>query len=435
MRIAEDLAGREFSHVVPIFDAGQDAESDFYFVVMARAQGSLQDELDKGKIFNDREAVHILLETAKGLNEVVGLVHRDLKPDNILKHNGKWSIADFGIARFVEESTSLRTLKGCLTREYAAPEQWRSEHATRSTDIYAMGCIGYALLTGAPPFRGSPEELQEQHLEANPPDLGNGHAPRLRSLLTMMLRKVPAARPSLERVVSTLRSIVGEEGGPPAADGFNALAQAGAEIAAREAAQEAREEQQRTARERRDELAREAFRILDGIMQGLFQRIQSAAPAARREIESVILLGDAFIRVGPLTSGKVLPSGAFRRCGWDVLVGVTIQVVQKDPNYAPGSSLWYMARGGGDDYRWYEVSYWAMGQTMPGGDEPFALDSVEAADEAAGPGISVFQIAWGPEPIDDEDSEDFCNRWADLLARASRGRLQRPRQMPLPGGL
>ena len=63
----------------------------------------------------------VLLEMVQGLSEVGEIVHRNLKPDNILYHEGLWKIADFGIARFVEEATASNTLKDCLSPFYAAP--------------------------------------------------------------------------------------------------------------------------------------------------------------------------------------------------------------------------------------------------------------------------------------------------------------------------
>jgi serine/threonine protein kinase len=127
LRIAEEFIGRTFRHVLPFLDAGQDAESGFYFVVMPRAEKSLEDELQSGRTWEDVDAAGILLEIAEGLSEVPDVVHRDLKPGNILLHEERWKVADFGIARFVEESTSLRTLKECLSPRYAAPEQWLYE--------------------------------------------------------------------------------------------------------------------------------------------------------------------------------------------------------------------------------------------------------------------------------------------------------------------
>ncbi len=115
LRIANELMGRPLKHVIPVLDAGKDAESGFYFVVMLRAEESLQQEIDARGAVADGEAIRILHDVAAALAEVTEIVHRDLKPANVLYHEKLWKVADFGIARFVEESTSLETLKGCLS--------------------------------------------------------------------------------------------------------------------------------------------------------------------------------------------------------------------------------------------------------------------------------------------------------------------------------
>ena len=197
MRIATDLAARTLTHVIPVFDAGEDADSGQYFVVMPRAERSLQTDIQQGT-FSDFETARVLLNVVDGLLEVNDIVHRDLKPPNILLHEGVWKVADFGIARFVEDATSLRTLKDCLSPPYAAPEQFQLIHALSPTDVYSLGCIGYALLTGEPPFAGPDNpDYCDQHLHADPPALPKRSAPRLKTLLSMMLRKPMATRPNL----------------------------------------------------------------------------------------------------------------------------------------------------------------------------------------------------------------------------------------------
>ena len=235
LRIADLLLHKEFKHVMPVYDSGQDAESDYYFVVMPQADQSLQQKLDSNGIFNSVQAAAILQETALGLIEIRSLVHRDLKPGNILHYKSFWRVADFGIARFVEESTSSRTLKDCLSPPYAAPEQWRLERATSATDVYALGCVGYALLTGQPPFPGpSAEDYQNQHLHTSPPPISDCEN-RLRAMLTMMLRKVPDARPSLQRVVDLLEGIISINSSASVDSKFSALANAGASVARQQA--------------------------------------------------------------------------------------------------------------------------------------------------------------------------------------------------------
>ena len=156
LRIGARLMESSFEHVVPILDAGQDPQSDRYFLVMPVCDCSLQDEINKTGLGIDPEKTcEIIKSILAGLIEVGDITHRDLKPANILFHEGEWKIADFGIAKFVADSTSLETLRDSLTPAYAAPEQWRGERPTSAADIYSVGMIAYALIDGSPPFSGS----------------------------------------------------------------------------------------------------------------------------------------------------------------------------------------------------------------------------------------------------------------------------------------
>lgn len=451
LKIAKDLANRKLSHVIPVLDSGQDADSDFYFVVMALADKSLQDELHSGKTFTDTEAASILLQIAEGLSEVSDIVHRDLKPANVLFHEGNWKVADFGIARFVEESTSLQTLKGCLTPPYAAPEQWKFERSSTATDVYALGCIGYSLLTGRPPFRGSSEALKHQHLTESPPRLENHH-PQLCSLLTMMLRKAPEARPSRNRVKHILQGVVKKENAPVATHGLVALAQAGVDIATQEAEQEAKLDAAKAREEKRKHLANEGFKVLKAVIDKMFDHVLESAPAAkcpnRLSIpftgvigqiwthKGIVILGRAQLMVWCLYQNeRMIPDDAFPQSGWDVVLGGVIHVMQDRPKYIWSASLWYSKLPDDDNYRWREVSYFGN-PSIPKDElnikfEPFALKDFAEADKAASLTIGLYQIAFGPKPIDDEGFDDFCNRWAGLLAKAANGQLSYPRILPL----
>jgi len=235
LRIADELKGRAFKHVVPFIDAGEDAETGDYFVVMPKAEGSLQNLLDTKGPVDAPAAAAILLQIADGLLEVGELVHRDLKPDNVLFHEGKWKIADFGIARFVEDSTSGNTLKDWRSPYYAAPEQWKLERATPATDVYALGCVAFCLLNGQPPFTKDP---QSEHQTAPVPSL-NCSDSRLTTLVNMCLRKAAEARPSLERVQTLLTQIVKDPYAKKDAISSDALAKAAASVSDREQAAEA----------------------------------------------------------------------------------------------------------------------------------------------------------------------------------------------------
>src|SRR5258706_10870272 len=90
LRIAAELADREMEHVLPFLDAGQDSESEGYFVVMPRADRSLLDALRANGPLREVEAAGVLHQIVSGLLEGPDLVHRDLKPGNVLEHQAKW---------------------------------------------------------------------------------------------------------------------------------------------------------------------------------------------------------------------------------------------------------------------------------------------------------------------------------------------------------
>jgi len=205
MKFGAAFLARDFKHVVAVFDYGMDESTKSYFLVMPLCKKSLQNHLDEVASLSVEEATDVSLNILYGLNEVSEIIHRDLKPGNILRYEDRWCLADFGIAKFVEDSTSLQTLRDCLTPAFAAPEQWKSEAPTHATDIYALGCIWYCMLTGAPPFAGASSQRQA-HLNLRPEpltDVGD----TLSSLAARMLRKSPDARPSIARCIETLEAL------------------------------------------------------------------------------------------------------------------------------------------------------------------------------------------------------------------------------------
>jgi len=284
LRVAEKLLGIELNNVIPIHDSGFDAESDYYYLVMARADNSLQDEIQsRGKI-DEVETANILLHILSGLRELNGLVHRDLKPGNVLFHDDQWKIGDFGIAKFVEESTSLQTLNDFLTPPYAAPEQWRLESVSPATDLYAMGCIGYKLLTGETPFQG-PErsDFQKQHLSDPPPPLLK-NSPDFRTLINMLLRKLASSRPSQDSVRLLLERIVSQPSDSKKSKGLSAIAEAGAKEAERQSEEEAKRLADKKALDERHRLGAEAIQIILRTKEELFQRIIDSTPYSKKRI-------------------------------------------------------------------------------------------------------------------------------------------------------
>jgi serine/threonine protein kinase len=438
LRIASQLAGKSMKHIVPIFDSGEDADTGRYFVVMALAEKSLQSDLDAKKIFTQDESIDILHQTCEGLVELNGLVHRDLKPGNLLFHEGAWKIADFGIARFIEESTSLQTLKGCLSPQYAAPEQWDFDRAEVATDLYALGCIGYRLLTGHLPFPGpTMEQFREQHAKAHSPELPDALQPRLRTLIGMLLRKSPQARPSLERVRDLLS---GMDLAPQQRN--NGIAEAAARLEQARAKEDAASAAQRSSEDSREGLARSGRSVLGQIMTNLRDRILHEAPSVTQDSSAYVTFGKAQFSL-PIARNfdylKTIPPNSFPRSQIDVVLAKTIEIQQLTPRYVWGSSLLYCRFPKKQDYRWYEVSFMISPLSRATGPAPISLleetnnatSRYHHADLALSTTMHSYQAAFGPIPIDDENEEIFIDRWMTVFGAGAEGRLKYPSRLPL----
>jgi serine/threonine protein kinase len=163
------------------------------------------------------EAVSLITHAAQALSaaHAHGVVHRDLKPANLfMLSGGQLKVCDFGIAHLAE-ATSVLTATGQFigTPAYMSPEQWRGEQAGASSDLYSLGCVLYALLTGKPPFPAhqAPHALMHQHLKViapGPRTLRLAVPPDLDKLTQELLAKDPADRPAdADVVVARLQAI------------------------------------------------------------------------------------------------------------------------------------------------------------------------------------------------------------------------------------
>lgn len=426
LRIAEELRGHKFNHVMEFIDSGQDADSGSYFVVMPKAERSLQADIDCRAGINITEMASILRQVACGLMEVDNLVHRDLKPDNILFHEGKWKVADFGIARFTEEATSTNTLKECLSRMYAAPEQFRFERATHATDVYALGCIAFCLLTGQPPFTQDPAKEHQQ----SPLPVFLCSDPQFRNAINQMLRKPPESRPILSRVVNIFDEIISSPHAAQDDGSWGLLTNAAAQIATTEQQEEARIAKQRMAEEARNQHANEAYQSFADNLERLWGKIHAKALNVKRvgrerDRYFECSLGNGNLLV-TMTPGLALPPNLFKHSGWDVIASGAIRLTQNTPRCEWASSLWYAKIKGSTEHRWQEVSYYCFGASPPG---PYVAGSPQDADRAAARIADNMTIAFGPEIIDGEKEKEFHDRWGWLFGKAVSGQLIVP---PLP---
>ena len=176
-REAQSAASLNHPSIVAVYDTGEDnaGYSAVPFIVMAYVDGrTIRDLLRDDRRLLPERALEITDGVLRALDysHRNGIVHRDIKPGNVmLTRHGEIKVMDFGIARAVADTqaTMTQTAQVIGTAQYLSPEQARGERVDARSDIYAVGCVLYELLTGRPPFTGdSPVAIAYQHVRENP---------------------------------------------------------------------------------------------------------------------------------------------------------------------------------------------------------------------------------------------------------------------------
>jgi len=215
---ARTIAAAEHPHIVPLYSA--ESSGGLLYLVMRLLPGqSLKDRIAEGKL-PAAEAARIALECARALAaaHAVGVVHRDIKPGNILLDaNGNATVTDFGIA-LVTSRPGARELLGSSTGTplYMSPEQSLGEPVDGRSDVYALGVVLYEMLTGTCPFLGrNTTEVIAQHISAPIPKVSEREPQTPAALVRVvdrMLCKDPAGRPTAAELVKELTAANTPEG-------------------------------------------------------------------------------------------------------------------------------------------------------------------------------------------------------------------------------
>jgi serine/threonine-protein kinase len=208
----EGRSAARLSHpnIVRVFDAGED-ELDgcavSYIVMEYVPGGGFEDLIDRNGSIPETMLWRIGADVASGLTHAHerGIIHRDIKPHNILlDERGSPKLADFGIARALDGTTSHNRAGSYLgTAAYSSPEQLRGERVTPKSDVYSFGATLYHAAVGEQPFSGNSIEVANQHIlkvPVPPRERGARIGERLETMILGCLAKKPSERPDAARL-------------------------------------------------------------------------------------------------------------------------------------------------------------------------------------------------------------------------------------------
>ncbi len=174
IREANALASLDSPHIMHIYEHGEQNGCLFIATQLVRG-GDLRQRLDENGGLPPRQALEIVAQVSSALVDAhaAGVIHRDIKPGNVLlrrsEHGDTFAyLCDFGIAQTGQERTT-RTGGLVGTLGYTAPERHEGADASVQTDIYALGCLLWATLTGSPPYRGTDVQVATAHLRSRAP--------------------------------------------------------------------------------------------------------------------------------------------------------------------------------------------------------------------------------------------------------------------------
>ena len=230
-REAQSAAALNNPAVVTVYDAGADGPTRF--IVMEYIRGKSLAEIMSGhKPLEPHEAARIAEQVAGALSaaHAAGIVHRDIKPGNImLADDGSVKVLDFGIARALEGQALTQTATVLGTSAYMSPEQALGQPVDARSDIYSLGCVLYEMLTGEPPFIADvAAAVLHQHVRVAPKPARERNPnipPALDALVMQMIAKSPDDRPqTAAEVRDRLVQAAGNPG--PATDALTTIAMA-----------------------------------------------------------------------------------------------------------------------------------------------------------------------------------------------------------------
>ena len=195
---ARNSAGLSHTNIAQLYDYGEQQGSGYLVMELIKGE-PMSDLLEREPVLAPRRLLPILAQTARGLHaaHVGGVVHRDVKPGNILlESNMVVKITDFGVSLAANQAPMTATGMVMGTAQYLSPEQAIGRPATGASDIYALGIVAYESIAGHRPFTGpTAVDIAVAHVNEPVPQLPSATHPDLAELIMQMLDKDPTKRP------------------------------------------------------------------------------------------------------------------------------------------------------------------------------------------------------------------------------------------------
>ena len=216
---AKSAALVEHEGIANVYDYGEDTNAAYLVMELVPGE-SLSRVIEREKKLPDTRVLDIMAQTARALGaaHARGLVHRDIKPGNLLiTPDGKVKITDFGIARVGDQVPLTKTGQVMGTVQYLAPEQATGKPSTPATDLYSLGVVAYEALSGKRPFTGENQmAIAMAHINEMPPALPESIDPRVQNLVLSCLAKKPNQRPeSATSLAIRAEALLREKKGKP----------------------------------------------------------------------------------------------------------------------------------------------------------------------------------------------------------------------------
>ena len=218
---AKAISALNHPNVCTLYEIGETDDGRMFLAMAYVEGGTLRDRLAEGPL-EPLEAILLAAQVAEGLGaaHARGIIHRDIKPGNLLLSGDLVKIADFGVARLADQAPITRVGQALGTWSYMAPEQARGEEITPAVDIWSLGVVLFEMVTGRRPFRADSEpDLVHKIQESDPQPLGVG-GPRLARIVAKALQKSPerrytSAREMREALLEAADALAGGEPDTP----------------------------------------------------------------------------------------------------------------------------------------------------------------------------------------------------------------------------